>query len=51
MIAPVVPRPIAFCTSTYTGQIPVTPKSTHCMAIQALFVQTMPMNAAAGFSV
>ena len=41
----------AFCISTMIGQIPVTPNSTHCAAIHALLVQTIPANSAAGFSV
>ena len=50
MIAAAIPTPTAFCTRTMTGQMPVMPNSTHCAAIQALFVHTVPANTAAGFS-
>ena len=50
MTAAAVPTPTAFCTRTISGHTPVIPKSTHCAAIQALFVQTVPANTAAGFS-
>jgi hypothetical protein len=50
MTAAAVPTPTAFCTSTMIGHTPVTPNSTHCAAIQALFVHTVPANTAAGFS-
>ena len=50
MTAAAVPTPTAFWTSTMIGQNPVMPNSTHCAAIQALFVHTVPANAAAGFS-
>ena len=51
MTAAAVPTPTAFCTSTMSGHTPVIPKSTHCAAIHALFVQTVPAKTAAGFSV
>jgi hypothetical protein len=50
MTAVVVPMPCAFCSSTYGTQSPVIPKATHCAAIHALFVQTWPVNEAAGFA-
>ncbi len=50
MIAAEVPTPTAFCMMTMSGQNPVTPNSTHCAAIQALFVHTVPAKIAFGFS-
>ena len=50
MIAAAVPTPTAFCTSTMIGQMPVMPNITHCAAIHALLVQTVPAKTAAGFS-
>ena len=50
MIPPVKPTPIEFCTSTNTGQNPLTPNSTHCTAIHALFVHTLAANEACGLS-
>ena len=44
MTAAVTPTPTAFCTSTNGSQTPVMPNSTHCAAIQALFVHTVPAN-------
>jgi hypothetical protein len=49
MTAVVVPRPCAFCRITNGTHSPVIPKATHCAAIHALFVQTWPVNEAAGF--
>ncbi len=33
-----------------SGQMPVMPNMTHCAAIHALLVHTVPANTAAGFS-